>query len=470
MQVSTRPVGYPIGGSVAPQAPAPVMTAQPTPVAANMAPAPTVTVAGVLDTVKSLLSGLFNFFKGLFSKLSTGPITPVTPGPTPGTTPGTTPTGESDAELAARFGLLNTPENVANFRTTLARQQAEVGVLAPGSTNTASVKELQMLLSAWGFNAPATGQFDATTAEAVMAWKAANGLTENFQFADGRPGVTPLVDLRARDKMVQLLTGTTSPGTGTTSPGTGSQLSAADQALADANGLLATPANLEAYKTAIANASGEANVVGPDRGAPEAVSEIQDVLRQLGFSVTVTGQFDAATAEAVMSFKRTHGLTESYQLADGSPGVTPYVTAATVDKLVQAFNEAPAQQQQQAQAAPGALTPEQQAIAQQAGIQATAQNIEAFKQAAAALEAQQAMGPGVQETPEAVGELQQLLTSWGYAAPTTGKFDQATVEAVLKFKRDNGLTEAYLMADGTPGVHPFIDQRTKDAMIAKLSG
>jgi peptidoglycan hydrolase-like protein with peptidoglycan-binding domain len=122
-------------------------------------------------------------------------------------------------------------------------------------------------------------------------------------------------------------------------------------------------------------------------------------------------------------------------------------------------------------AAATGLTAEEQATAQQAGILATPDNFKAFTAAAAALQAEAgAMGPGLNENPEAVNELQQLLKQWGYQVNQTGKFDNDTVAAVLKFKKDNNISYGYVMADGTPGVHPFIDQKTKDVMIKKLGG
>ncbi|MNT64626.1 putative peptidoglycan binding domain protein [compost metagenome] len=65
-------------------------------------------------------------------------------------------------------------------------------------------------------------------------------------------------------------------------------------------------------------------------------------------------------------------------------------------------------------------------------------------------------------------ELQQILAQWGYAVQQNGTFDQATADAVIKFKRDNGVAASYKMADGTPGVHPFVDDATKAVMMKKL--
>jgi hypothetical protein len=108
-----------------------------------------------------------------------------------------------------------------------------------------------------------------------------------------------------------------------------------------------------------------------------------------------------------------------------------------------------------------AITAEEQQVCTQAGILATKENLTKFLAQAQAIEASaDVIGPGLRDTRDTVNELQQVLKQFGYAVNVTGTFDQATVAAVLKFKKDNGVSYDYLMADNTPGVHPFIDQRT----------
>ena len=121
----------------------------------------------------------------------------------------------------------------------------------------------------------------------------------------------------------------------------------------------------------------------------------------------------------------------------------------------------------QYQAAPAALTPAEQEMAEDNGILATKENVAAFTAEAMALQAQIPVGPGSVDT-QAITELQQVLTGWGYPVAQTGQFDAATEAAVLKFKRDNGLVATYKMADGTQAVHPYIDESTKQFMLKKL--
>jgi peptidoglycan hydrolase-like protein with peptidoglycan-binding domain len=117
----------------------------------------------------------------------------------------------------------------------------------------------------------------------------------------------------------------------------------------------------------------------------------------------------------------------------------------------------------------GTLTAEQKEVADDNGILATPENVAAFMAEAKALEAQIPVGPGSVDT-QAITELQQLLSGWGYPVTATGTFDAATEAAVLKFKRDNNLFATYKLADGSQALHPYIDEATKQFMIKKLGG
>jgi len=67
--------------------------------------------------------------------------------------------------------------------------------------------------------------------------------------------------------------------------------------------------------------------VGPSLpGMGGQVHELQRHLVRLGYLSYATGQFDAATAEAVILFKRMRGLHQSYKAADGNWAVNEYAT------------------------------------------------------------------------------------------------------------------------------------------------
>lgn len=338
----------PVAGSAA--APQPVSVA----VNTYQAPGAASAQPGIMGVLGSLFSGIVNFFKGIFGKLfapANGPApAPVVTTPTQPQTPATS--GPDDATLAAQFGLAPDAANVAAFKQTLASQQAEPDVIGPGSANTEAVKELQQLLSGWGYQVSATGQFDPATADAVMQFKTATGLTEAFKFANGQPGVTPFIDNRTRAKMLELLQGNQAPAQpaqpaptpGTTAtpatPATpaqpaGTALNAEESALATQFGILATKANFDAFMAEAAKLETEANVVGPKLNeAPEAVTELQTILAQWGYAVTVNGQFDAATVAAVNKFKQDNGITYNFQMADGTAGVHPYIDGRTKEAMI----------------------------------------------------------------------------------------------------------------------------------------
>lgn len=208
MNVS-RPVGMPAAPYQpygAPQAPmAPMVAAPPTAMTVPVAPQST---GGIMQVVKDIFSGIVNFFKKLFGGGGATTVPGTTPGTVPGTTPGTTPAGQvDDATLAQQFGLRNDPANVAAFREILARTTAEPGVIGPGSTNADAVKELQQVLTQFGFPCAVTGQFDAATVDAVLKFKRANNLGASYKLADGTAAVHPFIDEATKQAMIRKLSG-----------------------------------------------------------------------------------------------------------------------------------------------------------------------------------------------------------------------------------------------------------------------
>jgi hypothetical protein len=181
-----------------------------------------------------------------------------------------------------------------------------------------------------------------------------------------------------------------------------------------------------------------------------------------------------------MRWKTSVGLTEPFLFANGQPGAIPFVDTRTKEKMIAMLSANPATPPVSVAPAPvvapvtpvtppASLTPEEAQIAQAGNLLPTANNIAAFQAAAMLLELDTAVvGPGVNDSRETVLELQQVLNQLGYTVFATGVFDQGTTDAVLKLKRAHGLLEVYQLADGSPGVHPFIDARTKATLIKLL--
>lgn len=382
LPTSVRPYG------AAPMAVAPAAQAPIAPVVVNVQNAP-VAANGIGSTLKNIWTSIVNFFKKLFGGSAQGTTTPVAPvAPSPAAP--ATGLAADDATVAAQFGLLNTPQNVAAFRQIVAMQMAERDVVGPGSTNRDAISELQTLLNQWGFSVPASGAYDQATAEAVMRFKAQHGVTESFVFANGQAGTTPFVDAKTKAKMIQLLQG-----------------GASAQAPAPAPVVSATPVP-------------PAPVAPPPPPPPAPPPPLP-------------------------------------------PAPLPGLPAAQLPAPSTPAPATPAP-------AAGDLTDAEKQAANAAGILATRENLTAFQSASAELERTKAMGPGANDNVDAVRELQQVLAMWGHQVPTSGVFDPATVAAVLAFKKAENLFANYQMADGSKGVHPFIDEATKAAMIRKLGG
>jgi hypothetical protein len=117
------------------------------PVLTGTAGAPLSAQASVAEVLKTLWANTVNFFKGLFNRGSASAPVPQAP---------VNPVGS----IAAQYGLLATPENVAAFQSVLGRVQSEPGVMGPGNSHVDANRELQAVLTQFGFPVPMTGQFD----------------------------------------------------------------------------------------------------------------------------------------------------------------------------------------------------------------------------------------------------------------------------------------------------------------------
>ncbi|MEB3236103.1 MAG: peptidoglycan-binding protein [Candidatus Sericytochromatia bacterium] len=98
-------------------------------------------------------------------------------------------------------------------------------------------------------------------------------------------------------------------------------------------GLKADRANIEAFVVEVASYPQAA--VGPDTGDADTIRSLQLVLGKLGFKVAASGQFDDATAEAVIAFKQKQGLKQSYRLASGEYAINEYVDESTASRMAE---------------------------------------------------------------------------------------------------------------------------------------
>ena len=142
------------------------------------------------------------------------------------------------------------------------------------------------------------------------------------------------------------------------------------------------------------------------------VKWVQSVLKDLGFSITVDGDFGNTTATRVREFQSKYGLA-----VDGSVG------AGTRTKMYEEWLKKKATPAPTATPAPGgsnSLNPDDHAVP-----------TESLRLGASC---------------DGVKWVQCILAKLGYSVTVDGSFGQKSYEAVLRFQRENGLT-----ADGSVG-------------------
>ncbi len=123
---------------------------------------------------------------------------------------------------------------------------------------------------------------------------------------------------------------------------TGEVLTPEETAIATQYKLQATKANVAAFRAEVTTYQSN-GTLGPGVSNPDAVNQLQMALARLGYQVAPNGQYDAATAQAVIKFKMDNGLHQSYRSADGNFAVNEYaspdVVAALIEKLKKALGQ-----------------------------------------------------------------------------------------------------------------------------------
>lgn len=221
--------------------------------------------------------------------------------------------------------------------------------------------------------------------------------------------------------------------------------------------------NVRAFLAEVGNY--QSGAIGPNHGTPEQIKQIQAALRVAGYDVTPSGSFDEATSLAVMHFKQEHDLYQTYRQADGSYAVNQYVDERTAEALygvVQRVDSVAAAVQ--AGDAAKAAEAGWQKVAAQYNLLATAENVKAFEAEVATYDS--AVGPGSASAD--VGRVQATLARLGYAVQPSGTFDDATAEAIMAFKRQAGIRQAYRLASGDPAINEYVEPTTELRMRAAL--
>ena len=416
---------------------APQVTTTATPVAAQSNFMQT--AGGIWETVKNAFTSFWDstvkFVSKLFGKAEA--ITPET------------------QQTATAYNLLPTNENVQAFLAEVRAYDAS-GTLGPGTKNTEAVKEVQGALKQLGYSLDVSGNYDEKTCGAIIKFKRDNGVHQNYRFSDGTWAVNEYLDQQTLAVLQQRLTNSpTTPITPTTDPG-GTDY----QAIAKQYNLFPTRENVNCF---LAEAQGyEKNgALGPGINAPDDVKELQQVLKNFGFNLTVSGTYDNATGQAIIDFKKAYGIHQNYKNTDGTWAVNDYADQQTLKKIMERVD-------QTAPTTPtGNGSVDNSAIATQYNLLNNADNVAAFLAEVAQYENNGALGPGSNATAD-IKELQGILKGWGYSIDVNGSYDQKTGQAITAFKQANGIHQTYKLSDGQYAVNEYADQATLKKIMEKI--
>ncbi len=271
-------------------------------------------------------------------------------------------------------------------------------------------------------------------------------------------------------------------------------LSPAEAAMATQYGLLATRENVQAFLAetqSYTQPTAEGfRTLGPGATDTAAVKQVQEALTRLGFPVTATGSYDAATQAAVKTFKAANGLQQSYRLADGRLAVNEYLEPQTFRKMIEklsppaagAVPQPPASTTQpppSPQPSPAPQTPpastsgtvDTAAIATQYRLLNTPENVQTFLSEVRSYQTPDAqgyvvLGPGSTDQ-ESIRAIQAALTQVGFPVSSTGSYDTATQQAVIAFKTREGLRQTYRSQDGNFAINEYLD-RPSFAKLASM--
>lgn len=199
--------------------------------------------------------------------------------------------------------------------------------------------------------------------------------------------------------------------------------------------------------------------VGPDTGTEADRKGLQGLLGKLGYDVPVTGDYFAKgadgkpqvgpdgnpvspTADAVVHFKRLAGINQGYNVMGPNgkpvPDVNEYVDTRTRESMIVALR-----------------------LLQDPNVRQQA-SMEAAVREAARLQ-KGSIGPEV-GSKDARVLVERYLDGLGYNLSIDGTFDKATTDAIIDFKKKNGIAASYKDDKGQPVYTPYVDGRTADAL------
>ena len=394
------------------------------------------------------------------------------------------PSSISDAQvqqIAQQYGLLPTQQNVQAF---LAEVQSYQGTaIGPDQGTPDQVKQLQTALASLGYAVNPSGKWDTATANAVVDFKKENGIAQSYKMADGSPAVNEYVDEKTANAMVAALksgwhagqssTGTSSSTTGTSSSGSGTASS--------------TPATGSSSSTGGSSSStastGSTTRAGSATAATTSTTASTTPAAPSTYSVQSGDTLSAISAKVLGNANR---WPEIYDLNKGVIGSDPNLirpgmvlqlpaSSASATGSTSATGSvsatAPSSSTTTASNSPSApqLSDQQVAsLAKQYSLDPSRANVEAFATELSGLQSN-GLGPDAGDA-QGISNLQQALSQLGYSSvKATGKWDDATSNAVMDFKEKHGIHESYKLGNGQWAVNEYVDETTANAIAQALT-
>lgn len=119
-------------------------------------------------------------------------------------------------------------------------------------------------------------------------------------------------------------------------------------------------------------------------------------------------------------------------------------------------------------AAPQLSNQQVASLAKEYSLDPSRANVEAFATELSELQSN-GLGPNAGDA-QGISNLQQALSQLGYSSvKATGKWDDATSNAVMDFKEKHGLHESYKLSNGQWAVNEYVNEATASAIAQALT-
>ncbi|HBN07567.1 MAG TPA: hypothetical protein DD435_02605 [Cyanobacteria bacterium UBA8530] len=353
------------------------------------------------------------------------------------------------AQIAQKYSLDPALNNVKSFLREIATYPGNT--IGPDSGTPEDVQQLQSVLKTLGYPVEPTGTYDENTANSIVDFKTRENIKQQYSMNDGKPAINEYVDQITANMMMYRVNAMAE------NKATEQNRQARDASQAD---------RLKAMQDerAAARAQGKEDSAIPtaerkpaETAKPtETVKPTETAKPTEPYSVKAGDSLSKIAKEQLGDANRWR---EIYDLNKATIGANPNKLSIGMKLNVPAK---PAEA-----AKPAAISDENvKVIAEKYGVAADRPNVEAFVKELQGYQ-ETAIGPDVGDE-EGVKQLQTVLKGLGYAIEPSGKFDDATADAVIDFKKKNNINQTYALANGEKAINEYVGETTAEAMVKKL--